>query len=73
MATSKEVAMNTFRELDRSGGGEDSHKVFYCYENVVTKILPDGERPEKIMVCNSRAEFVFLNCFNSDNATTEDA
>ena len=41
------VVMNTPNELTTFKGSEYARKVFYLYENVVTKSLPDSERELK--------------------------
>ena len=40
--------MDTHSELMIFNGHEDARKIFYGYENVVTKGLPDKEKAEKL-------------------------
>ena len=57
-----------------SNDSEDARKFFYLYENVVTKILPDSERAEKIVAQQSDAAFDFyFDRITLDNTPTEEA
>ena len=66
--------MNTPSKLTTFKGSEYARTFFYLYENVVTKILPDSERVEKIVAFLSEAAVDFcFDRFTLDNAPTEEA
>ncbi len=66
--------MNYPSELTTLKSSEDSPKLFYLYENVVTKRSTDSERAEKIVAQLSEAAFdLYFDRFTLRNAPTEEA
>ncbi len=68
------AVMKTPSELTTFKGSEDARKLFYLFENVVTKSSPDSERAEKILIYLRDAAFDFyFDRITLDNARIEEA
>ena len=66
--------METLSELIVFKGEEDARKLFYIYENVIVKGLPDTKKAEKIVTYLGREAFDFyFDRFTMDNGPKVEA